>query len=46
MQIVRLLVDADADVNIALNDGVTPLKHARRQGFDQIIAILEGACAR
>jgi len=39
-QIVRDLVDAGADVNIADGEGVTPLEHARRRGYTQIEAIL------
>ena len=39
-EIVRLLVDAGADVSIADRDGVTPLEHARRAGYDEIAAIL------
>ncbi|QMV45020.1 hypothetical protein FPL14_15065 [Cohnella cholangitidis] len=35
-QIVRLLIEHGADVNIADNDGVTPLQHAKRQGFMEI----------
>jgi ankyrin repeat protein len=33
-EIVGLLVDAGADPNIADRDGVRPLEHARRLGFD------------
>jgi uncharacterized protein len=43
--VVRLLVDAGADVNLADGEGVTPLAHARRLGFDEIAAILERAGA-
>ena len=32
-EIVRLLVEAGANVNIADREGVTPLTHARRRGF-------------
>lgn len=46
IEITRMLVDAGADVNFADKDGVTPLAHARRQGFQEIIAILEKAGAR
>lgn len=38
--IVRILVDAGADVEIADADGVTPLEHARRSGYDEIVHIL------
>jgi uncharacterized protein len=40
---VRLLVAAGADLELADRDGVTPLAHARRRGFDAMIAILEQA---
>ena len=39
-QIVPLLLDHGADVNIADNDGVTPLQHARRRGFREIEQML------
>ncbi|HEX2729394.1 MAG TPA: ankyrin repeat domain-containing protein [Rubrobacteraceae bacterium] len=45
-EVVRLLVEAGADVNIADRDGVTPLEHARRRGYGAIIEILENAGAR
>jgi ankyrin repeat protein len=45
-EVVRLLVEAGADVNLADGSGVTPLAHARQRGFDEIISILEGAGAR
>jgi ankyrin repeat protein len=44
--IVKLLVDAGANVNIADRQGVTPLQHARRSGYREMIAILEAAGAR
>jgi ankyrin repeat protein len=44
--IVKLLVDAGANVNIADRQGVTALQHARRSGYRQMIAILEAAGAR
>ena len=44
-EVVRLLVDAGADVDLADANGVTPLEHARSQGFDEIAAILEQAGA-
>ncbi len=43
---VRLLVEAGVDVNLADSNGVTPLAHARQRGFEEIIAILETAGAR
>src|SRR5262245_13564441 len=45
-QIVQLLVDHGADVNIADKNGVTPLQHARSRGFDAIELILAQAGAR
>ena len=40
IETVRLLVGAGADVNLADNEGVTPLEHAERSGYDEIAAIL------
>ena len=45
-EVVRLLVAAGADVNLADGDGVTPLAHARRQGYDEIAAILQRSGGR
>lgn len=45
-EVVKLLVAAQADVNIADGDGVTPLQHARRRGFKAIEDILVRAGAR
>jgi len=39
-EIVRILVDAGADIEVADADGVAPLQHARRNGYDQIVKIL------
>jgi len=39
-QIVQMLVDHGADVNLADGDGVTPLQHARQRGFSEIEHIL------
>jgi ankyrin repeat protein len=44
--IVRVLVAAGANVNIADRDGVTPLGHARRRGYAAMTRILDGAGAR
>jgi uncharacterized protein len=44
-EVVRLLVQAGADVNLADGDGVTPLAHARQRGFEEMVAILENAGA-
>ncbi|MDR2729952.1 MAG: ankyrin repeat domain-containing protein, partial [Treponema sp.] len=43
--VVRLLVDAGADVNLPDKDGVTPLTHARNRKFFDIITILENSGA-
>ncbi|HUH29212.1 ankyrin repeat domain-containing protein [Gelidibacter sp.] len=43
--IVKVLVDAGADVNIADKDGVTPLQHAKSRGMDKITKILIAANA-
>ena len=40
-EIVRLLVEAGANVNLADREGVTPLQHARRRGFREMVRILE-----
>lgn len=45
-QIVQILVDAGANVNIADKEGVTPLQHARQKGFQEIVKILELAGAK
>ena len=45
-EIVRALVAAKADVGIADKDGVTPLAHAKRRGFAEMVKTLEGAGAK
>jgi ankyrin repeat protein len=45
-QIVQLLVDHGADINIADGNGITPLEHARARGFKEIEQILLAAQAR
>lgn len=45
-QVVQLLVDHGADINIADKDGVTPLQHAQARGFTEIERILNTALAR
>ena len=42
-EIVRLLVEAGANVNIADRDGVTPLAHAKRSGYSGMVRILSAA---
>jgi ankyrin repeat protein len=44
-RIVRLLVKAGADINLADRDGVKPLQHARSRGYREIEAILAAAGA-
>lgn len=39
-KVVRILKDAGADLNIADKDGMTPLQHAQKRGFREIIKIL------
>ena len=39
-EIVRLLLAASADRSIADRDGVTALEHARRRGYDELVALL------
>jgi len=43
IEIVKLLLDAGADPNIADNDGVTPLKHARDRRYDAMAAMIKDA---
>lgn len=45
-EIVRLLVEAGAKVNLPDSDGVTPLAHARKRGYSEIAKTLEAAGAR
>jgi ankyrin repeat protein len=44
-EIVSLLIQHDADVNLADKDGVTPLQHAKSKGYKEMEALLakEGA---
>jgi uncharacterized protein len=47
VRVVRLLVDAGADVNKpSRRDGVRPLQHATSRGFDEIADVLRSAGAR
>ena len=43
VEIVRLLLAAGADPNIADKDGVTPLEHARDRRYDAIAALIKDA---
>ena len=45
-EVVRLLAEAGAEVNLADGQGVTPLAHAQRQGYDEIAAILQRSGGR
>ena len=45
-EIVRLLVKAGADVNLADKDGVSPLRHARQRSYAEIVKTLETAGAK
>jgi ankyrin repeat protein len=45
-QIVQLLIDHGADVNLPDKDGITPLLHARKRGFTEIEHILQKAGAQ
>jgi len=40
-EVARLLVDAGADVNMPDKDGVSPLEHAKKRGFTDMIKIME-----
>jgi len=43
IEIVRLLVEAGADINIADENGVSPLAHAASQNYAQIVDLLRSA---
>jgi ankyrin repeat protein len=45
-EVVRLLVEAGADVNLADGQGVTPLRHVENKGYVEIARILRDAGAR
>lgn len=45
-EVVRLLVAAGANVNLPDGQGQSPLSHARRRGYAEMVAILERAGAR
>ena len=43
IEIVRLLLEAGANREIADGDGVTPLEHASRRGYGEIVELLRAA---
>ena len=45
-EIVKILVSAGADPNLADADGVSPLRHAESRGYDEIAKTLRAAGAR
>jgi ankyrin repeat protein len=45
-EIVRLLVAAGADPDIADRDGITALAHARKRGYSEMVSVLERAGAK
>ena len=45
-EIVRLLVEGGANVNISDRDRVTPLEHAKKRGYAAMVRILSVAAAR
>ena len=46
VDIVRQLIAAKADVNLADAQGVTPLQHARQRGYLQMAELLAAAGAK
>ena len=45
-QSIQLLIEHDANLNLADRNGVTPLQHARQRGYSAIVQQLERAGAR
>ncbi|HSK66103.1 MAG TPA: ankyrin repeat domain-containing protein [Anaerolineales bacterium] len=45
-EVVRLLVESGADVNLTDSNGISPLAHASRRGYQQIMEVLRAAGAR
>jgi ankyrin repeat protein len=45
-EVVRMLVEAGADVNLPDKEGVSPLAHAKKRSFTNIIKILENSGAK
>ncbi len=46
VEVVRQLVEAGADVNLADGEGVTPLAHAESRNYTEMVEILRSAGAR
>jgi len=46
LEIMRLLLEHGAKVNIADRDGVAPLEHARRRGYTEMAQLLQKSTAR
>lgn len=44
-QIIQTLLDYGADPNLADSQGVTPIQHAKKRGFQEIVSILQKAGA-
>ena len=42
-EVVRLLIEAGADVNLADRNGTTPYRHAKRNGYSEIAELLAAA---
>jgi ankyrin repeat protein len=45
-EVTRMLVEAGADVNLPDKEGVSPLSHAKKRNFTNIIKILENSGAK
>jgi ankyrin repeat protein len=45
-EIVRLLLDAGANRDIPDRDGVTPLGHAKRRSFTEMVKLLDARGAK
>ena len=46
VEIMGLLLQHGASVNLADRDGVTPLAHARRRGYAEMVQLLQKSAAR
>jgi ankyrin repeat protein len=45
-EILKLLVDAGANVNLADREGITPVAHAEQRGYGEMVRILKAAGAK